>query len=89
MNILYDVFTNYNQSHIQTQTETLIKLATYYEIYKIIMNIILPILIIIGILVICYRLKKLNVQMEEKSEEIINNQDAIIKLLIEYKNNKN
>lgn len=84
MNMLYDVFTNYNQSHIQTKTETLIKLTTYYEIYKIIMNIILPIIIIIGILVICYRLKKLNIQMEEENEK----SEAILKLGIMIKNKK-
>lgn len=84
MNIFYDVFTNYNQSQIQTQTETLIKLATYYEIYKIIMNIILPIIIIIGILVICYRLKKLNIQMEEENEK----NEALLKLGIMIKNKK-
>ena len=85
MYILYEFSTSYNQSQIEKQTETLLKLATYYEFYKTIMTIVLPIVIIIGILIICYRLKKLNIQMEEQNENI----EALVKLGIVNNNKQN
>ena len=71
-----DVSTSYNKDQIAKSVERMIKLTTYYEIYKIIMTIVIPIVIIIGILVICYRLKKLNIQMQEQNENI----EALVKL---------
>ena len=71
-----EISTNYNKNQIAKSAETMIKLTTYYEIYKIIMNIVVPIVIIIGIVVICYKLKKLNKQIEEQNENI----EALVKL---------
>ena len=77
-----DISTSYNKNQIANSATKIIELATYYEFYKIIMTIIIPIIVIIGILVICYRLEKLNIQMKEQNK----NTEALLNLGIMIKN---